>query len=307
MSKLDQAKDILNSLQVPAKQQNIMCCCVLLAMADLAEESSWNCSTNQWIRIHDMIAFANSHYGMTYAENSRETFRKQAMHHFRNAAFIEDNGKPTNSPNYRYRLTDEMLDLIRSYGTSIWTEKLSSFQSNHEALVQLYASKRVMRKMPVQINGEDFTFSPGKHNQLQKAIIEEFAPRFAPNSECLYVGDTTEKDLVKNEEKLRDLGFTITLHDKMPDVVLYSEEKNWLYFIESVTSVGPMEPKRIKEIEEMTANVTAGKIYVTAFLDFNVFKKFSASLAWETEVWIADMPDHMIHLNGDRFLGPREV
>lgn len=306
MSKIDEAKEILNALQVPVKQQNAMCCCVLLTMAGLLEETSWQDATNEWIRIHDVIAFANNNYGTTYAENSRETFRKQAMHHFRNAAFIEDNGKATNSPNYRYRLTDEMLKLVQSFGTDWWETKLASFQTNHETLIQLYASKRARRKMPVKINGEDFTFSPGDHNQLQKAIIEEFAPRFAPNSECLYVGDTIEKDLVKNEDKLHELGFTITLHDKMPDVVLYSEEKNWLYFIESVTSVGPMEPKRIKEIEEMTISVTAGKIYVTAFLDFKTFKKFSETLAWETEVWIADMPDHMIHLNGDKFLGPRQ-
>ena len=115
-----------------------------------------------------------------------------------------------------------------------------------------------------------------------------------------------EKDLVKNENKLRELGFAISLHDKMPDVVLYSVQNNWIYFIEAVTSVGPMEPKRIKEIEEMTTGVTAGKVYVTAFLDFKTFKIFSESLAWETEVWIADMPDHMIHLNGDKFLGPRD-
>ena len=306
MSKIDEAKEILNALQIPVKQQNAMCCCVLLTMAGLLEETSWQDATNEWIRIHDVIAFSNSNYGTTYAENSRETFRKQAMHHFRNAAFIEDNGKATNSPNYRYRLTDEMLKLVQSFGTDWWETKLASFQTNHETLIQLYASKRARRKMPVKINGEDFTFSPGDHNQLQKAIIEEFAPRFAPNSECLYVGDTIEKDLVKNEDKLHELGFTITLHDKMPDVVLYSEEKNWLYFIESVTSVEPMKPKRIKEIEEMTISVTAGKIYVTAFLDFKTFKKFSETLAWETEVWIADMPDHMIHLNGDKFLGPRQ-
>ena len=227
------------------------------------------------------------------------------MHHFRNAAFIEDNGKATNSPNYRYRLTDEMLNLIQSYGSQEWSKNLAIFLNNHETLISLYTSKRTVRKMPVKINGSEFTFSPGRHNQLQRAIIEEFVPRFAPDSECLYVGDTIEKDLVKNEEKLRKLGFSITLHDKMPDVVLYSTEKNWLYFIEAVTSVGPMEPKRIKEIEEMTEDVTAGKIYVTAFLDFKTFKKFSESLAWETEAWIADMPDHMIHLNGDKFLGPR--
>lgn len=305
MRKLEEAKEILNALQVPAKQQNNMCCCVLLAMANITENMTWAQATNGWIRIHDVIAFADDNYSITYAENSRETIRKQAMHHFRNAAFIEDNGKATNSPNYRYRLTDEMLALIQSFGTDSWANNISQFQSNHESLVELYASKKAIRKMPVHINGEDFTFSPGKHNELQKAIIEEFAPRFAPNSECLYVGDTTEKDLVKNVEKLRGLGFEITLHDKMPDVVLYSEDKNWIYFIESVTSVGPMDPKRIREIDEMTTEVTAGKIYVTAFLDFKTFKKFSEDLAWETEVWIADMPDHMIHLNGDKFLGPR--
>ncbi|MCI8624056.1 MAG: restriction endonuclease [Provencibacterium sp.] len=305
MCKLDEAKDILKALQVPEKQQNGMCGYVLLAMAGLTEKNNWSDATNNWIRIHDVIAFTSTNYGITYAENSRETIRKQAMHHFRNAAFIEDNGKATNSPNYRYRLTDEMLNIIRSYGSELWNKKLEVFLNSHETLISFYASKRAIRKMPVEINGAGFTFSPGKHNQLQKAILEEFAPRFAPRSECLYVGDTIEKDLVKNEDKLRELGFSITLHDKMPDVVLYSAEKKWLYFIEAVTSVGPMEPRRIKEIEEMTADVTAGKIYVTAFLDFKTFKKFSEILAWETEVWLACMPDHMIHLNGDKFLGPR--
>ena len=305
MSKIEEAKEILRALRVPAKQQNNMCCCVLLALADLKEEQPWNSASNSWIRIHDVIAFANGNYGTTYAENSRETFRKEAIHHFRNAAFIEDNGNVTNSPKYCYRLTEEMLELIKSFGTDDWAENLNRFIANHDSLIDLYASKRKMRKMPVRINGAEFTFSSGKHNQLQKAIVEEFAPRFAPDSECLYVGDTTAKDLVKNEEKLHELGFEITLHDKMPDVVLYSESKDWLYFIEAVTSVGPMEPKRIKEINEMTEGVTAGKIFITAFLDFKTFKKFSDSLAWETEVWIADMPDHMIHLNGDKFIGPR--
>lgn len=306
MSKLEEAKNILSELKVPPKQQSDLCGYVILAMADIKKNDEWANATNKWIRIHDVIAFIREFYEVSYAENSRETFRKQAMHHFRNAAFIEDNGKATNSPNYRYRLTDEMLLLVKTFQSSLWEEQKNIFLKSHQNLIDLYSSKKAVRKMPVKINGDEFTFSPGKHNQLQKFIIEEFAPRFAENSECLYVGDTIQKDLVKNEEKLKELGFEITLHDKMPDVVLYSEDKNWIYFVESVTSVGAMEPKRIKEIEEMTENVSAGKIYVTAFLDFKTFKKFSESLAWETEVWIADMPDHMIHLNGDKFLGPRK-
>lgn len=305
MKKIDEARNILKLLLVPVRQQTDLCCFVLLAMANIKEMDSWTQSTNDWVRIHDIISFIKNNYGIAYAENSRETFRKQAIHNFRNAAFIEDNGKATNSPNYRYRITNEMLSLLKTFNTSEWENNLSLFLSKHESLISMYSSRKKLTQMPVKINGIDFEFSTGKHNELQKAIIEDFAPRFAPNSECLYVGDTTEKDLVKNVKKLNELGFEITLHDKMPDVVLYSEEKNWIYFVESVTSVGPMEPKRIKEIEEMTTSVVAGKIYVTAFLDFKTFKRFSESLAWETEVWIADMPDHMIHLNGDKFLGPR--
>lgn len=305
MSKIEEARQFLQDVGMPKAQQTDICCYVLLAMANVKPDTEWSEATGEWMRIHDIIQFSNTYYGSTYAENSRETFRKQALHRFRTAALVEDNGKATNSPNYRYRLTTEALTTIRGLGSEKRKQNLDRFLLYHEKLIDIYASKKEMTKMPVKINGTDFTFSAGKHNELQKAIIEEFAPRFAPNSECLYVGDTTEKDLVKNIAKLKELGFEITLHDKMPDVVLYREDKDWLYFIESVTSVGPMNPKRIIEISEMTTNVKAGKIFVTAFLDFKTFKKFSEDLAWETEVWIADMPDHMIHLNGDNFLGPR--
>ena len=305
MDKIEETRDFLNRIGMPKAQQADICCYVILAMAGIKPDMQWKEATNEWIRIHDIIQFANSYYGTTYAENSRETFRKQALHHFRTAALVEDNGKATNSPNYRYKLTEEILQMLRVRDTIEWQPSLRRFLHYHQSLMEMYASKKKMSMMPVKINGQDFSFSPGKHNELQKAIIEEFAPRFAPSSECLYVGDTIEKDLVKKVEKLTELGFQITLHDKMPDVVLYREDKDWLYFMESVTSVGPMDPKRILEITEMTKDVTAGKIFVTAFLDFKTYKRFSEELAWETEVWIAEMPEHMIHLNGDKFLGPR--
>lgn len=305
MDKLQEAVQLLKDIGMPKRQQSDLCGLVLLAMANIKPQDHWSSATNEWIRIHDMIEFIDDSYEVAYAENTRETIRKQALHHFRTAALIEDNAKATNSPQYRYRLTRESLDMIQELGGDDRELAISIFLQEHGSLMEVYASKKEMMKMPVKINNEEFTFSPGKHNELQKAIIEEFAPRFAPNSECLYVGDTIVKDLVKNVDKLKALGFEITLHDKMPDVVLYREDCNWIYFIESVTSVGPMDPKRIIEINEMTKNVTAGKIFVTAFQSFSVFKKFSADLAWETEVWISENPDHMIHLNGDRFLGPR--
>ena len=307
MSKIDEAKQILKALGLPEKQMSDICCFTLLAMAGVEEYTKWKNAQANLMRIHDIITFTKNKYGREYAENSRETFRKQALHHFRTAAIVEDNGLATNSPNYRYKLTNEILHVLKQYNDVGWDNAVKHFIDIHGTLIARYRSKKELLNQPVLINGKGFSFSPGEHNALQKAILEVFARKFAPNSECLYVGDTIKKDLVKEVQKLQILGFEITLHDKMPDVVLYRKDKDWIYFIEAVTSVGPMDYKRLEEIKCMTKNVKSGKIYVTAFLDFATFKKFSTELAWETEVWIADMPDHMIHLNGDKFLGPHKL
>ena len=197
MDKIEQVRKLLKAIGLPQYQQSNICALTILGMANLKEDTPWTKASNEWIRIHDIIAFINDNYNKSYAENSRETFRKQAIHHFRTAAIVEDNGKATNSPDYRYRLTEEFLKVIRKIDVS--NRPLKTFVRNHHSLIEIYASKRKITKMPVKINGNDFTFSPGKHNQLQKAIIEEFAPRFAQNAECLYVGDTIQKDLVKTK------------------------------------------------------------------------------------------------------------
>lgn len=305
MNKLEQAKDILEKIGMPKAQQADLCAYTLLALLNIKEKSKWNAASNEYIRIHDIMEFIKQNYGVTYAENSRETFRKQAMHHFRIAALIEDNLKATNSPNYRYRITIEALNLIKRYGTNDWNKELTKYLKNHKKLISIYENKRNLTKIPVKINGENFEFSTGKHNELQKAIIEEFAPRFAQNSIVLYVGDTKDKDLYKDVELLKKIKISMGDHEKLPDVILYQKEKKWIYFIEAVTSVGPISPKRIVEITDMTKDCKLGKIYVTAFIDMKTFKKFTEQLAWETEVWLSEMPDHMIHLNGDKFMGPR--
>ena len=184
MDHITETRELLAAIGLPKAQQSDICVLTVLGMADIKPETDWSEATNNWLRIHDIIQFANANYPVSYAENSRETFRKQALHHFRTAAIVEDNGKSTNSPNYRWRLTREFVNILQNIG--ITDAPLKAFLSNHERLVDIYASKKIMEKMPVKINGQDFTFSPGSHNELQKAIIEEFAPRFAPGSECLY-------------------------------------------------------------------------------------------------------------------------
>ena len=92
----------------------------------------------------------------------------------------------------------------------------------------------------------------------------------------------------------------------MPDVIVYTEEKNWLILIEAVTSHGPVNPKRRGELKTLFESSKAGLVFVTAFLDRRAMVKYLSEISWETEVWVADAPTHLIHFNGERFLGPYE-
>ena len=309
MSKLEEARGILSAIGMPKNQTNDRSAYVLLALADIKEDDNWKKAAKPELRIVDMMNFMSSYYGKEYKPNTRETIRKDTIHQFVDSSVVQRNtdsiNRPTNSPNYCYCLTDEMLALIKSYGTKNWLKQLKSFVSEKGALIEKYKQHRDFVRVPVVVGGQRMNLSAGDHNILQKAVIEEFAPRFAHGAEVLYFGDTEKKDLVKNREVLEQLGIKLSDHDKLPDVILYAAEKEWLYFVEAVTSVGPISFKRMVEINSMSVKCKVGKIFVTAFPDRKTFKRFVDQLAWETEVWIADNPDHMIHFNGDMFLGPR--
>ena len=134
--------------------------------------------------------------------------------------------------------------------------------------------------------------------------MEDFAPRFAPGSIVLYLGDTAEKRLLVAADILKTLNIPEMNHDKLPDVVLWHKRRNWLLLVEAVTTHGPVSPKRHAELEAMLKECPAERVYVTAFTNFTGFKKYASEIVWESEVWIAEFPDHMIHFNGDKFLGP---
>ena len=157
------------------------------------------------------------------------------------------------------------------------------------------------------VDGSIIFLSPGIHNKLQVAVVEEFGPRFAPGANLLYIGDTAEKHVVFDAHELSKLNVPVTEHDKLPDIILYWPERNWLFLIEAVTSHGPVSPKRHHEIEAMLKGCPAERVYVTAFLDPKAFRKYAGFIAWETEVWIAETPEHMIHFNGPKFLGPYKL
>lgn len=211
-----------------------------------------------------------------------------------------------NSPNAHYAITEAALTCVRAFNTKDWKEASEKFASEVGNLNKKYNKERKQNLIPVKLsNGKTIKLSAGKHNEVQKAIIEKFVPQFANNGEVIYLGDTANKDLYVDENALKELSIPINEHSKLPDVVIYDKQRNWLYLIEAVTSHGPVSPKRIIELEEFLKDCKAGKIYVTAFPDFAEFKRHSKNIAWETEVWLVESPTHMIHFNGDKFMGPR--
>lgn len=139
---------------------------------------------------------------------------------------------------------------------------------------------------------------------MQVDVIREFGPRFVPGGTLVYLGDAARKTVVLETSVFETLGVSLPSHEKLPDVVIYDQKRNYLFLIEAVTSHGPVSPKRHVELEAMLQDCTAGRVYVSAFPDFSTFRNFLTGIAWETEVWVAEIPDHLIHFDGERFLSP---
>jgi len=299
---------------LPTPQQNKISAYTLLALATLGPDDAWNAATGQSKRVSRGISdFIATHYGQVYKENTRETFRRQVLHQFIQAGLVAYNpdtpNLPVNSPRAHYALTAEAVALLQAFGTDEWPAQLSSFHEQHEALTAQYAEARDHQRIALTLpSGRTVALSPGMHNEVQRAVLEQFLPTFAPGAQLLYLGDTEKKHLVEDTETLQRLGIPLGQHSKLPDIVLLQarpDGSEWLFLIEVVTSHGPVSPKRKMEMQELLKDCSAGPVYVTAFPDFKLFKKYSAALAWHTEVWIQEMPGNMIHFNGDRFLGPR--
>ncbi|BBF48667.1 restriction endonuclease [Escherichia coli] len=306
---IEAAQQIIASLGLPRAQQNERSALCLLALLNLTPGKAWANAENPLVGITPIMNWVREHYGKVYAPNTRETFRRQSMHQFCAAGVALYNpdkpDRPVNSPKAVYQIEPAALSMLRTFGSPAWHDSLATYLAERETLVTRYAKEREQNRIPVEIAaGQQITLSPGEHSELIRAIIEDFAPRFAPGSVLVYAGDTGEKWGYFDAPLLAGLGVDVDSHGKMPDVVLHFTAKNWLLLVESVTSHGPVDGKRHAELARLFAGSTAGLVYVTAFPNRSIMGRYLGEIAWETEVWVADAPSHLIHFNGVRFLGP---
>jgi type II restriction enzyme len=310
--RIAEAQAILKALGLPLAQQNRISALTLLALCGTDINTPWEHARREARTVtKGIMDFIRQKYRVAYAPNTRETVRRQVLHQFVLAGVADYNplapDLPTNSPRAHYAVSEAALDAIKSFGSSRWEAAVAKFLSGRTALIEIFERRRSKRLIPVRFpDGKLVKLSPGTHNKLQKAIIEQFVPRFAVDAKLLYLGDTAKKNLYIHAETLKALHFPLTAHDKLPDVIVFDEKRNWVFLIEAVTSHGPMSQKRVLELERLLAESSAGLVYVSAFPDMTQFRRHISEIAWDTEVWIAELPEHLIHYNGDRFLGPRE-
>ena len=306
---LSEARQILMALGLPRGQQNERSAACLLALLDLKASRAWSQAIAPLIGITPIMVWARSNYAMTYAPNSRESFRRRSIHQFVDAGIALRNpdklDRPVNSEDAVYQIAPAVLQLLQTFGTPAWHDNLTAYLAISQTLAVKYAMERKQHQIPVNIApGKAILLTPGEHNKLIRAVIEDFAPRFAPGSVLVYAGDTGAKWGYFDAPLLAGLGVNVDVHGKMPDVILYFPDRNWLLLVESVTSHGPVDGKRHAELGNLFAGSKAGLVYVTAFPNKKIMGRYLHDLAWETEVWVADAPSHLIHFNGARFLGP---
>lgn len=307
--RIDEGIGLLRVLGLPREQINERSALVLLALLELRPETPWAQAGSPLMGITPIMEFAAAHYGKNYAPNTRETVRRFTMHQFVAAGLAVLNpdqpDRAVNSPKVVYQIEAGALDLLRSYGSAEWDQNLRTYLASVETLKKRYAQERALTKIPLRLaEGKTIALAPGGQNVLIKQVWDEFAPRWVPGGIPLYVGDTGQKFAHFDEQGLAELGVRIEAHGKMPDVIILDPERGWLILIEAVTSHGPVNPKRREELERLFAGSTAGLVLVTAFLDRKALTTYLGEISWETEVWVAEEPDHLIHFNGERFLGP---
>ena len=317
--KVEQALNILRSIGVPIRdytpRRRERIAKALLAVGYLEPDMPWSETMSFFdggpkpVTTREIIRFWNEHYGEKLADSSYDDVRRRDLRVLVEAQLVApsaaDPAADTNDGTRGYAIPNESLDLIRSYGRADWEEQLLQFRQNFGALADRLSKAREFRMVPVTLpNGQTFNLSPGPHNQIQKAIIEEFLPRFSNGAQVLYIGDTSKKVLYIDTEKLRSLGIEEPSRDMLPDVLAYDPVQNWLFVIEAVHSSNPIDQLRHLALSRLTDETTAGCIFVSVFMNMSTFARFSKRISWETEAWIVEEPDHMIHFDGEQFLGP---
>lgn len=311
-----EALQILACLGIPiddfTERQKEKTAMALLAVGDIKRSSDWSkikdSRKNYALTTRQIISFHNAYLEEKISSGSYDDIKRKDLEPLLVCEIVRPSSPESNTsdPTRGYQVNPEYARIISKYGQRDWFKQVEIFNKSHKSYAERISSHRDLPKISVTTpDGKVFELKDGEHNAIQKAIIEELLPRFGFGAQILYFGDSDNKyGLIYEKEKLEELGFNNLKQNRLPDVVAYSPAKDWIFLIEAYHTSNPINQLRKYALERVAGAAAAKAIYITAFENSASYRDCSEDLAWETEVWIATDPDHMIHRDGKRFLGP---
>lgn len=316
-NKIEEAISILSAVGVPmedltSRRREKMAMC-FISLCGIKSDGKWSetksIADGRTLRTREIIQYINENFEENISSGSYDDIRRKDLIRLVGMNLVVKSANnpdaDTNDGTRGYALDETFSNLIKTFSTPQWKSKLDSFEIDSEYIDEIIG-KREISKLEVALDdGVKISLDNGPHNRIQKAVVEQFLPLYGYNATVLYIGDTSEKQMHKYSERMKSLGLDIEDRGMLPDIVAFSNDKQWIYLIEAVHSSNPFNPERCIELKRtVLKNCQLGVVFVTAFLSKTDFAKWLPQIAWETEVWIADNPEHMIHFNGDKFLGP---
>lgn len=284
----------------------------LLAAGNVKSSKEWgklkSANTGYSITTKQCIDFYNTYLDENMSKGSYDYVLRDGLNKLIIGGIVERSKPESNiSDSTRgYRISTEYARIISKFGQKDWEKQVEIFNKTHKTYRERIEQTRKIPKIQVVLpDGKTFELKDGEHNLIQQQVITEFLPRYGFGSTLLYCGDSDNKYSVINEkESLEKIGIKDLSQTKLPDIVAYSKEKDWIYLIEAYHTSNPITPERKYELEQMFGENANKCIFVTAFESDSSFRSCKEEIAWETEVWIVTSPDHLIHRNGFRFMGP---
>jgi hypothetical protein len=297
---VEEIKALLQELNFPPRRITEQTAFCILALANTTPRQgllTGHAGLADGARVHDILNFVRQDIGRPVAENTRESYRKTSLRPLVEAGWVIRHQLSTNDPNTYYRLRP---DFARLLVLSPGLERRSLIESlrlpEHSRPRQ-----RVDLRQDVHVSlapGQAHTLSPGRHNLLEKAVVETLGPALLERPQVVYLGDTAPRAGYQNRTLMRRLNLPIDISVALPDVILYGSEEQTLLVVEAVVSSGPVTPGRLAQLRESTigpVGLGVQAVYVSAFPSRRIFRRFVEDIAWESSVWIADEPYSIIH------------
>ena len=261
-----------------------------------------------------------------FADTTREPIRDETIGEglLPVRAMIERAGVPTTSSKGRYALEAEFARLFDPILTDedlvivadAWRlNHLSKTALARQALIYegaLVADDAVPVRFP---NGEHRHLAPGASSVISKAVIEEFAPRFLKRPHVLWLSESGNKVVARDDRLARALGIEIDPSKSLPDIILVDlgddagGREMLVVFTEVVATDGPINRQRKAALMKMAKEAgfeEAHLAFLTAFMDRSAtfFRKAIVEIAWGSFVWFAAEPDHLIDMHNGK---PRKL